>query len=345
LLLVILFLIQGCTINRLFLSDEVDKVNVVKYSPYVKHYRAYFARSNLKPVIKQQKYLFLYNRKKKDLAVLLHRNNRYLLYSFTRPTYPVMKLTPTHHIADRKILRSFANAGYHTVTNPSRLGFDIKTGLRRYKGIKTLMIALKDYRKLKKIYKDAIKHYRAEKVLHIKTRLPAKLIRPYLIYYAKRAKSDAQRAQLQLIAKKLHITLPYPPSRSTHEKSSPKPATHTQTKSVSFPVPKPVNTDATGMLPQDQAPDPEKKPFNYYLHQASLYELSNYLDDPKSPQVLGYGRYRLLKRRLEKLKEEELLQEGSLETLIATYKQNKNPRFKARILELLKEKQEEGSTP
>ena len=344
LLLVILFLMHGCTVNRLFLSDEVDKVNVVKYSTYVKHHRAYFTRSNLKPVVKHRKYLFLYNSKKQDLALLLHRNNHYLLYSFTKPESPVMKLAEVRHLSDRKILRSFANAGYRVVS-PLRVGFDTKAGLRRYKGVKTLMIEVKDYRKLKKIYEDAIKHYRATKVLHIRTPLPAKFVRPYLIYYAKRAKNDAQRTQLHLIAKKLHIALPYPKSSTEKKKTTPKPKNRTKTPPASTPEPEPVETDPEETLPYTEAPEPERKPYVYYLHQASLYELSNYLDDPKSRSELGYGRYRLLQRRLRKLKEAQLLQEGSLETLIATYKKNKDPRFKARILELLKKKQEEESSP
>ena len=345
-LLVLLFLLNGCALNRLFLSDEIDKVNVVKYTPYVKHHRAYFTRTNLQPVIDHHKYLFLYNPKKQDLALLLHRNGHYLLYSFTKPQNRVLKLKRKGKVSQRSLLRSFAKAGYH-IANLTRLGFDAKAGLRRYKGVKTLMIEVKDYRKLKKRYESAIKHYQAAKVLRIRTPLPKKFVNSYLIYYYKRAKTTAQKQALERIAKKLHITLPGSGHR-THKV----PTTRTKVpSSTSVPNAAPKTNPATPDATEEDEtetisyiePQPTTKPYPYYLHQASLYELSNYLDDPQNRRDLSYGRYRILKRRLAKLKKEELLQEGSLESLIAAYKKNKNPQFKQRILELLKKKQEEES--
>ena len=38
----------------------------------MKLYRAYFVRTNLKPVRRHQKYLFFYNAKREELAILLH---------------------------------------------------------------------------------------------------------------------------------------------------------------------------------------------------------------------------------------------------------------------------------
>jgi len=46
------------------------------------------------------------------------------------------------------------------------------------------------------------------------------------------------------------------------------------------------------------------------------------------------------KKRRTVLKEERLLREGSLEELITAYKTNKDPRYKKRILILMKEVQE-----
>jgi len=345
-LLALLFILNGCALNRLFLSDEIDKVNVVKYTTYVKHHRAYFTRTNLQPVIDHRKYLFLYSPQKQDLALLLHRNGHYLLYSFTKPQSRVLKLKRKGNVSRRSLLRSFAKAGYH-IANLTRLGFDAKVGLRRYKGVKTLMIEVKDYRKLKKRYESAIKHYQADKVLRIRTPLPKKFVNSYLIYYYKRAKTPAQKQALHRIAKKLHIVLPGSRHR-THKV----PAAHTKAPDKSTALPnttpkaKPAVSDDTEEETETIGylePQPTTKPYPYYLHQASLYELSNYLDDPQSRRDLSYGRYRILKRRLAKLKEEQLLQEGSLESLIAAYKKNKNPQFKQRILELLKKKQEEES--
>jgi len=43
------------------------------------------------------------------------------------------------------------------------------------------------------------------------------------------------------------------------------------------------------------------------------------------------------------MEEDALIQYGSLKELIAAYDKTKNPRFKARILELMKEKETEDS--
>ena len=341
-LLILLFWLNGCAINRLFLSDEIDKVNVVKYTPYVKQHRAYFTRTNLKPIIKHRKYLFLYNPKKQDLALLLHRDRHYLLYSFSKPESRVLKFKSKGKVSPRNLFKSFKKAGYR-IANLTKLGFDAKVGLRRYKGVKTLMIEVKDYRKLKKRYESAIRHYQSEKVTHIRTPLPKKFINSYLIYYYKRTKTPLQKQALQNIAKKLHINLPNK-KRSVRKKSTtPKPLPHSNAviakHSPEIETDNPNDTETISYI----EPARKTKPYPYYLYQASLYELSNYLDDPQSRRDLSYGRYRTLKHRLAKLKEEQLLQEGSLETLIAAYKKNKNPKFKQRILELLKKKKSEES--
>ncbi len=47
----------------------------------------------------------------------------------------------------------------------------------------------------------------------------------------------------------------------------------------------------------------------------------------------------MLKRRETSLTEEKLFNQGSLEELIAAYKVNKNPKYKKRIMKLMKETQ------
>jgi len=354
--------LSGCSINQLFLADEIDKVNVVKYTPYIKHHRAYFVREHLKPVYKKQKYLFLYHAKKKDLGLVLHRKDGYYLYHFTKPDASPLKLKKRRRITQHQMLRSFSKAGYK-IANLTREGYSAKVGLRRYKGIKTLMVETKNYQKLKKLYEKAIRSYNASRVMRIHTPLPKKFIYPYFLYYYKRAKNMQQQKQLQAIASKLHITIPkrYLRKKSIKtiapKRTKPvlklktpaktpiqKPAAKVE-KATSVPVPhNPVVEDTVQEEEEvDLTPvqEPPVKPYNYYLHFASLYELSNYLDDPQSRYSLSHEQYRILKRRLTHLQEENILREGSLESLIAAYKQNKNPRFKQRILELMKKKQEE----
>ena len=326
----LLFLLNGCALNRLFLFNEIDKVNVVKYTPHVKHYRAYFTRADLKPVIGKRKYLFLYNEKKHDLALLLKRNSYYYLYSFTYPDKPAPRLKSRGRISRRYLLHYFARMGYH-IANLTRLGFSAKVGLRRYKSVKTLMIAVKDYRKLKALYESAIRHYDAGKVRYIRTPLPKKFISPYLTYYYKRATTEDQKKALWQIAGKLHITLPGATPLTEEESAT------AEESSTAATDPEEANLESI----DDTDTIATSKPYLYYLHHASLYELSNYLDDPKNRRTLSYAQYHTLKRRLIELQEEQLLQDGSLETLISAYKKNRKPRFKERIMELLKEKQEE----
>lgn len=340
---------NGCAVNQIFLSDELNKVNVVKYTPYVKHYRAYFTRTHLHPVIKRRKYLFFYNPKKQDLSLLLHCDKTYLLYSFTKPETPALKLKNNGKVSEKSLLDTIRKSGYR-IANLTRLGFDAKVGLRRYKGVKTIMIEVKNYSKLKRLYETAIKHYQSKNVLNIHTQLPRKFIHSYFFYYYKRAKTAAQKRELQRIAKKLHITIPIS-RRNIHRKAP------TVRRHLSNTITKPAKTPKAEVFEHEESmeasvqetenyldPVATKKPYLYYLQYASLYELSNYLDDPKSHQDLSISQHHMLKHRLTNLKEEQLIQEGSLEALIAAYKKDKNPKFKQRILQLLKKKQEEEST-
>jgi len=137
---------NGCSVNELFLLNEINRVTIVKSTPEVKHYRAYFARSELKPVWKKQKYLFLYNRHKHDLGLVLRHHNTYTLYHFSHRNLPVVKLKITSRHRERHMLHSFAKIGYRTA-DLKALGYRTKVGLRRYKGVKTLMFDVKDYRR------------------------------------------------------------------------------------------------------------------------------------------------------------------------------------------------------
>ena len=81
------------------------------------------------------------------------------------------------------------------------------------------------------------------------------------------------------------------------------------------------------------------KTYLYYLHSASLPELRHYLDSGKAAEDLPLEKYTLLRERRKGMEEDALIQYGSLKELIAAYDKTKNPRFKARILELMKEQE------
>jgi len=177
------------------------------------------------------------------------------------------------------------------------LGFVIHTGLRRYKGVKTLMIDVKDYRSLKKRYEEAIRTFDASKLFGIRTSLPKKMILPYFRDHYNRAQTTEQKEALRKIAKKLKV----------------------------------------GITEQPDEPDLIQPLFPYYLHQASVSELSDYLQTDRSKKELTDGERSLLEHRLETFRKKKLLEEGSLETLIEEYKVNKDPEFKKHILSRIKE--------
>ncbi len=86
-----------------------------------------------------------------------------------------------------------------------------------------------------------------------------------------------------------------------------------------------------------KAPREATKPYSYYLKSASYDELNTYLSQSGPREHLTYNQYHILK---EKLKEEKILYDGSLEEVIAAYSKNKDPRYKARSLQLMKKAQE-----
>ena len=85
------------------------------------------------------------------------------------------------------------------------------------------------------------------------------------------------------------------------------------------------------------------KTYLYYLHSASLPELRHYLDSGKAAEDLPLEKYTLLRERRKGMEEDALLQYGTLKELINAYEKNKDPRFKRRILELMKEKEKEAA--
>jgi len=304
--LVVLFFLQGCSLNELFLYQEIDKITVVKYTPHVKHHRAYFNRTKLLPIDHGKKYLLLYNDKKKDLILILRKKDHYRLYHFFNLSRQPADLPSGRHITTGHLLRLFTKKGYRK-SDLRNKGFIVTTGYRRYKGVKTLLIDIKDYRALKSLYEKAIRTYDATLVRSVHTPLPPAMIKPLLLRYYTLASNERQRDALRHIAKKLHLRLP------GMQKSS-----------------EPIH-------PKEN----RKKSYEYYLHRAPISELKTYLNNPRNTRQLTDGEYILLKYRLDAMQQEALLESGSIEALIKAYKTNKDPRFKKRILDLMKEKQEE----
>ena len=311
LLAFMLFFFSGCSINQLFVSEEINKVTVVKYHTYLKHHRAYFKRDNLKLVTKKDKYLFLYHAEKRELALLLHTYDTYRLYNFTNPQKPNITLTLKKDISYRHLLKHFSRVGYKPL-NLSHVGYTAKIALRRYKGVKTLMVETKDYTTLKQKYKKAIRTYNAESILSIKTHLPKDLIYPYFEKYKNQATTSEQLSQLQKIANKLRL----------------------QDEEIVIPDEEPEEVIYSSY-------SDNTKGYDYYLYRSPVNELERYLAKQKTKTSLSHSEYKGLKIRLAEIREEELLNEGSLEELIAAYKINKDPHYKKRIMVLMKETQEQ----
>lgn len=318
LLLLFFFLLNGCSLNSILALGEVDKVQIVKQNTYLTHYRAYFTRSQLKPIKKNKKYLYFYNKKKKDLALLLHRSNKYYLYSLYHPNMGKITINSYKKTRYSDIVKALKRKGYFA-SSPHAVGATSKVALRRYKGIKTLLVDIKDYRTLQEKYQRAIRTYNASKIEKIKTLLPHVLIANYFKMYNKQATTSIQKEHLKRIANKLHLNKPEIKEVIQEEE---------EVQAVlAKEIPEPILVEA--------AP----APFDYYAQEASYYELDSYLTDSASKDKLSFNQYTQLNKRHAQLKEAKILKEGSLEELISLYKTNKNPKYKSRILELMKEAQ------
>lgn len=319
LLLSLFLLLQGCSLNSPSVSGEVDKVQVVSKNASVSHYRAYFVRTHLKPIKNDQKYLYFYNKKKKDLAILLHKNNQYILYSLFHPEAAKITIRAHKKTRYRAIEKVLQKQSYH-LSSPQEAGATSFVALRRYKGVKTLLVEVKDYSALQIKYQKAIQSYDAAPIQELKTKLPHSLISGYYEKYYKKAKSDEARVQLKIIADKLQLDIP-------EEIQS--------------------NEEVKAALAQEIPEEPEKPEepkvsalsFAYYAKNASYDELDSYLAERTIKSALSFNQYRQLEQRHAALKEEKFLNEGSLEAIISAYKVNKKPNYKKRILELMKEAQ------
>ncbi len=316
-------LLNACSLNNPSLSGEINKVTVVQYTPYMKQHRAYFTRSELQTIKNNKKYLYLYNAKENDLGILLHRKNQYILYSLSKPEQRALAMTENGKTTVTHVLKSFKGKGYKTIASLDSIGYMASVSLRRYKGVKTLLVEIEEYSRLQNLYKQAIKTYSADKIKNIKAKLPKELVYDYYKRYEKHAKTQAQLEQLQIIAQKLQIKTKTIPSKVAETRKGKKESTQNESRQEETFI-----------------PHTTKKPYTYYLKEASLDELLTYISQSATRNTLSNRQYTMLKRREKSLTEEELFNEGSLEELIAAYKVNKNPKYKKRIMTLMKDTQE-----
>lgn len=347
--LILLFLLHGCNYNTPFLTDEINQVTVVKYAPYFKHHRAYFTRSKLQ-AIENKKYIFLHNPKKNELGVLLHYKDKYILYNMSQPEQKPYIIRTKKIYTQEKILKSFASKGYRAVKSVADVGYITSVSHKLYKGIKTLLIEVKDYSKLQARYKKAIKTYNPSYIKYINTKLPKSLIRYYYNYYKKHTKSKSKIHQLQIIGEKLHIDKVEKIKKLPQKISKKSKFCSKKIKSIPNAVSKPVIKEEKPIIVStsySKKPNTyisssvtDSKPYSYYLSNAPLQELSSYLSSQTTQNTLSDSQYVVLKLRQERLEEEKLLDKGTLEELIAAYKINKKPAYKERIMILMKEKQE-----
>ena len=301
-LFLFLFLFNGCSVNNLMTWIKLDRVEQVSHNAYMTHYRAYFQRDELRTIRHGKKYLFFYNKKKGDLAILLRDKQHYKLYSITHPS-PLNTYLPS----DRKhgyyaTIKALKKRGYR-LASPSTYGFTYSVQAQRYKGVRTYRVDVKDYRKLISLYKKAIRNYNAKYVRHIRTKLPSHFIRSYYNRYKAKANSAKKRAQLRIIAQKLGWVKP---ERKEAKRKQP---SEQETKQTSEAQNELQEVDT----PQETPQKPETKEPR---------------TNPKKTQTASL-----------KKKEESLLENGSLEELITAYKQNGSPEYKAKILARIKELQ------
>jgi hypothetical protein len=348
-----------------FKSNTIlDKVTVVTSSLYLKHNRGYFRRSHLNSFSKQKKYLFFYKKKTNELGILLHKVDTFYLYNLSKvEKKPITLYAKSSNY--RKIYSHLAKKGFYKTKSLQRYGYKVSVNFRKYQGEKTLLIQAYNYSKLQKVYQNAIKNYSAKSIMNIKTKLPKSLIYPYYKKYKKGTRNKKKLFQLELISQKLFNTTP---TKNNEKYSTPEPKTNTIIKEVSTAEVSTAETssiDANPSKEQEEVPiKQEKSPimvennvtsleevkekdkaqyksYNYYANQANINVLSIYLSSDEAKKTLSSKQYKNLSKKRKQIQEDNLLKMGNLKELIAAYTQNKNPKYKQRIMSLIKEEKKE----
>jgi len=295
-----IFLLNSCSLDSILALSQINKIQKVRSTSYTKEYRGYFARKNLKPVTRGRKFIFYYNRHKKDLAVLTHPKGEYIVYSITRSPNKVLHINSSRKKGYRYTNRLLRKRGYRQIT-PTSVGYKTYISRRIFKGHKTYYLRAINYQKLIYRYKQAIRTYNYNKVKHIKTKLPHTFIASYFKLYQTSAKTAKEKTQIKLIGIKLNLI------KDTISKQE-KPSNDTKSPSM----------------------------YEQYSKCTSYTKLHKFLHSKKAKESLSYAEFSRLTYKEAKLREDELLKHGSIEELIAEYKRTNNPRYKQKAMQLIK---------
>ena len=305
-----IFILNSCSVDSILALGKINKIQQVRHTKYTKEYRAYFARNNLRYIKSNHKYIIFYNKRKKDLAILLKDTNEFILYSINRSSKQILSIDTSKRHNYRYVLKVLRKYGYKQVQSPISLGYSVSVSKRIFKGIKTYYLRVIDYTKLINRYKTAIKTYNSNKIQHIKTRLPKRFIESYFNHYYKKAKTAKQKQEITIIGTKLNIL-----------------------KKQSIPQ-KPIDKEKTEKQPEDT----HISLYDKYKHCKTYAKLHKFLISKEAKQNLSYADFSKLSYKEAQLREIELLKSGTIEELIAEYKKTNNPRYKTKAMELMKKK-------
>jgi len=316
-----ILLLNSCSLDSIIALSQINKVQLVRTTTYTKEYRAYFARENLLPIKRGHKFLFYYNKHKKDLAILMHPRGEYIAYSITKSPNKVLNINSSKKRGYRYTNRLLRKYGYRQVT-PTDVGYKTSLSRRIFKGHKTYYLRAINYQKLISKYKQAIRSYNYAKVKHIKTKLPTNFISSYFKQYEQKASTTKQKEQIQQIGIKLGLRK------------------HLKTKKQTNNMLQQNKTDETKPLDKlAQQPHQNKQTkslYEEYNKCQSYAKLHKFLHSKQAKESLSYAEFSKLSYKEAQLREKELLANGSIEELIAEYKKTNNPRYKKKAMELMK---------
>ena len=384
-LFVFLLLLSSCAFISPTMDDEINTVTIVKQTSYLKHHRAYFPRKDLKKIQGSKKYIYLYNKRTKNLGILLHYKKYYILHNMSHPKQAPIRVSTRYRKKYATVLNHFKKLGFRKIRSLSSIGYTDSSASKIFKGTKTLFVETRNYSHLQRVYKRAIRRYNAGSIKNIHEVLPRILIASYYKKYKRRAKRRVDLLALKTIAHKLRLKAPKVPAlkikKVKKKVETPKPIV----KPVVAPVivkksHKPFNKERKAtrkvlkkrkLLPkitkkakrtkQEQVVKKVKrikkvkrekevkriekvnkikpsKPYSHYLNNAQLIELTTYLEGSQSKNNLSAEQYKRLSHKKVLLQERRLFIHGSVEELIAAYKINKDPKYKQKIIELIKVK-------
>lgn len=305
-LLILLFLLlNACSVS----TPGFNRAEVVRFTPYVKHYRIYIERTHFKPIINNKKYLYFYHPKRKEPAILVHRHNHYTLYSLTDPQKTPFRFDRSYKAQYRHIIRTLKTKGYQPLLSLHSIGFTVDIGYRRFKGAKTILVEARDYKRLTSISKKAIKTYTPSMLDDVKTALPKAFIHAHYAHYHTRAKSTKQKEALQHIAQKLQLNTlnALTPTETVSQTAKIVQVQQelVQKKKILQRVKKLAKQrkekiDQKRLVEETREEVEREMSYSYYLHKASSAELTRYLLSPKSVKSLSSTQYSaLMKRKID----------------------------------------------